>query len=113
MSRQGLAHRARAVLCSASEFDLTYQISFEPFCDDKRLRTHTVLNSARTIGRVCRRDDNSREEVQNVRGHSSAAIPGRTLAPMTWTGQFPEIRPRPGLRTGRDQVEPVRLTRSS
>jgi hypothetical protein len=35
-------------------------------------RSHTPLNSSRTIGSVRQRDDNSRGKVQNVRGDSSA-----------------------------------------
>jgi hypothetical protein len=35
-------------------------------------RSHTPLNSSRTIKSVRRRDDNSRGKVQNVRGDSSA-----------------------------------------
>jgi hypothetical protein len=35
-------------------------------------RSLTPLKSSRTMGNACRRDDNSRGKVQNVRGDSSA-----------------------------------------
>ena len=61
MSRPRLAHCARAVLFSASEFDLTYQISFEPFCDDKRLREMQDSEASRA--------GSFRPPVQGGRGH--------------------------------------------
>jgi hypothetical protein len=39
-------------------------------------RSLTLLNSARTMGSVRQRDDNSRGNVQNVRGDSSAISAG-------------------------------------
>jgi hypothetical protein len=43
--------------------------------DHRRFR-HTALNSSTMRGSLRLRDDNSRSKVQNVRGDSSAAIPG-------------------------------------
>jgi hypothetical protein len=78
-------------------------------------RSHTPLNSSRTIGSVRRRDDNSRGKVQNVRGDSSDEGQGDRL--FTSGDHVLEVRLYDGVqpdpvvtRTFHCRIEPQQVT---